>query len=266
MILETYTIKPGGSFGWHAHGAPVAVVVTAGTLTVFDPTRQRVCAVQGRQGAVVRRAGEPRPSRAQRRHEAGEGLRALPRRPEAERHVHPESRARRLQRLSPDEGRSPGLLLKAQRARPLQKKADRRPVCAQPSMYSARASVTPGQLSQGVSRLEVLRDSLDRLAGRLHGVRNHLLQWSDTVHPARVSHRPERAARWCQCCDGARGAFAQERLNGAYSVEGTDRGGRVCAGAAVGYAGEMCGGRRLRWALLGDACFFSACSAGRDRS
>jgi quercetin dioxygenase-like cupin family protein len=37
MILETYTIKPGGSFGWHVHGAPVAVVVTRGTLTVFDP-------------------------------------------------------------------------------------------------------------------------------------------------------------------------------------------------------------------------------------
>src|SRR4051795_10420366 len=36
-ILETYTIKPGGSFGWHVHGAPVAVVVTRGTLTVFDP-------------------------------------------------------------------------------------------------------------------------------------------------------------------------------------------------------------------------------------
>ena len=50
MILETYTIKPGGSFGWHVHGAPVAVVVTRGTLTVFDPTRQRVRAVQGRQG------------------------------------------------------------------------------------------------------------------------------------------------------------------------------------------------------------------------
>ena len=37
MILEKYTIKPGGSFGWHVHGAPVAVVVTGGTLTVFDP-------------------------------------------------------------------------------------------------------------------------------------------------------------------------------------------------------------------------------------
>jgi quercetin dioxygenase-like cupin family protein len=38
MILDTYTIKPGGSFGWHVHGAPVAVVVTGGTLTVFDPS------------------------------------------------------------------------------------------------------------------------------------------------------------------------------------------------------------------------------------
>ena len=38
MILERYTIKPGGSFGWHVHGAPVAVVVTGGTLTVFDPS------------------------------------------------------------------------------------------------------------------------------------------------------------------------------------------------------------------------------------
>jgi quercetin dioxygenase-like cupin family protein len=38
MILETYTLKPGASFGWHAHGAPVAVIVTRGTLTVFDPS------------------------------------------------------------------------------------------------------------------------------------------------------------------------------------------------------------------------------------
>jgi quercetin dioxygenase-like cupin family protein len=38
MILESYKIAPGGSFGWHIHGAPVAVVVTSGTLTVFDPT------------------------------------------------------------------------------------------------------------------------------------------------------------------------------------------------------------------------------------
>ncbi len=38
MILDSITIKPGGNFGWHTHGSPVAVVVTAGTLTVFDPT------------------------------------------------------------------------------------------------------------------------------------------------------------------------------------------------------------------------------------
>jgi quercetin dioxygenase-like cupin family protein len=37
MILDSITIAPGGNFGWHTHGAPVAVVVTGGTLTVFDP-------------------------------------------------------------------------------------------------------------------------------------------------------------------------------------------------------------------------------------
>ena len=36
-ILESYRLAPGGSFGWHTHGAPVAVVVASGTLTVFDP-------------------------------------------------------------------------------------------------------------------------------------------------------------------------------------------------------------------------------------
>jgi len=38
MILDSIRIKPGGNFGWHTHGAPVAVVVTGGTLTVFDPS------------------------------------------------------------------------------------------------------------------------------------------------------------------------------------------------------------------------------------
>ena len=38
MIVESFTILPGGNFGWHTHGSPVAVVVTGGTLTVFDPT------------------------------------------------------------------------------------------------------------------------------------------------------------------------------------------------------------------------------------
>ena len=37
MVLESIRIAPGGSFGWHEHGSPVAVVVTGGTLTVFDP-------------------------------------------------------------------------------------------------------------------------------------------------------------------------------------------------------------------------------------
>jgi quercetin dioxygenase-like cupin family protein len=36
MVLNAITIQPGGSFGWHTHGAPVAVVVKTGTLTVFD--------------------------------------------------------------------------------------------------------------------------------------------------------------------------------------------------------------------------------------
>ena len=38
MLVERITVKPGGNFGWHVHGSPVAVVVTSGTLTVFDPT------------------------------------------------------------------------------------------------------------------------------------------------------------------------------------------------------------------------------------
>jgi quercetin dioxygenase-like cupin family protein len=36
-ILESYRVAPGATFGWHTHGAPVAVVVASGTLTVFDP-------------------------------------------------------------------------------------------------------------------------------------------------------------------------------------------------------------------------------------
>jgi quercetin dioxygenase-like cupin family protein len=37
VILDSIKIAPGGNFGWHTHGAPVAVVVTGGTLTVYDP-------------------------------------------------------------------------------------------------------------------------------------------------------------------------------------------------------------------------------------
>jgi quercetin dioxygenase-like cupin family protein len=38
MIVSSIRVAPGGSFGWHTHTAPVAVVVASGTLTVFDPT------------------------------------------------------------------------------------------------------------------------------------------------------------------------------------------------------------------------------------
>jgi quercetin dioxygenase-like cupin family protein len=38
MALDTITIQPGGSFGWHTHSSAVAVVVQRGTLTVLDPT------------------------------------------------------------------------------------------------------------------------------------------------------------------------------------------------------------------------------------
>ena len=37
MVVDTITVAPGGNFGWHTHGSAVAVVVTSGTLTVFDP-------------------------------------------------------------------------------------------------------------------------------------------------------------------------------------------------------------------------------------
>jgi quercetin dioxygenase-like cupin family protein len=36
MIVEAITVKPGGDFGWHTHGSAVAVVITQGTLTVYD--------------------------------------------------------------------------------------------------------------------------------------------------------------------------------------------------------------------------------------
>lgn len=38
MVVEQITIKPGGDFGWHTHGSAVAVVITQGTLTVYDKT------------------------------------------------------------------------------------------------------------------------------------------------------------------------------------------------------------------------------------
>jgi quercetin dioxygenase-like cupin family protein len=38
IVVESIKIAPGGDFGWHTHGSAVAVVITAGTLTVWDPT------------------------------------------------------------------------------------------------------------------------------------------------------------------------------------------------------------------------------------
>jgi quercetin dioxygenase-like cupin family protein len=38
MIVDSIKIAPGGSFGWHTHGSAVAVVITSGTLTVYDNT------------------------------------------------------------------------------------------------------------------------------------------------------------------------------------------------------------------------------------
>lgn len=50
MILETIKITPGGSFGWHTHGSPVAVVVTNSTLTVFDPAIAKCAAFKVSKG------------------------------------------------------------------------------------------------------------------------------------------------------------------------------------------------------------------------
>ena len=35
-VVTTTTIAPGGSTGWHSHPGPAFIVVTAGTLTVYD--------------------------------------------------------------------------------------------------------------------------------------------------------------------------------------------------------------------------------------
>lgn len=39
--VVSFTVLPGGTFGWHQHGGPVWVIVTSGTLTIYngdDPT------------------------------------------------------------------------------------------------------------------------------------------------------------------------------------------------------------------------------------
>lgn len=36
MLVTSISVDPGGSFGWHTHPGPVLVVVSAGTLNVYE--------------------------------------------------------------------------------------------------------------------------------------------------------------------------------------------------------------------------------------
>jgi quercetin dioxygenase-like cupin family protein len=36
FVMESATIPPGATFGWHYHRTPVVVAITAGTLTLYD--------------------------------------------------------------------------------------------------------------------------------------------------------------------------------------------------------------------------------------
>lgn len=52
IVMEWAKVAPGASFGWHFHRRPVVVVVTAGTLTLYDGsdpacTARRYSAGQG---------------------------------------------------------------------------------------------------------------------------------------------------------------------------------------------------------------------------
>lgn len=52
VVMEWAKVAPGASFGWHFHRRPVAVAVTAGTLTLYDGndpacTARRFSAGQG---------------------------------------------------------------------------------------------------------------------------------------------------------------------------------------------------------------------------
>jgi quercetin dioxygenase-like cupin family protein len=41
ITLVRFSVEPGGTFGWHRHGGPVWVIVTSGTLSIYngdDPT------------------------------------------------------------------------------------------------------------------------------------------------------------------------------------------------------------------------------------
>jgi quercetin dioxygenase-like cupin family protein len=38
IVVAKVTVPPGGSFGWHSHPSAVAVAITSGTLTLYDPS------------------------------------------------------------------------------------------------------------------------------------------------------------------------------------------------------------------------------------
>jgi quercetin dioxygenase-like cupin family protein len=41
MLVTSISVDPGGTFGWHTHPGPVLVAVSAGTLTVYEPSHGR---------------------------------------------------------------------------------------------------------------------------------------------------------------------------------------------------------------------------------
>jgi quercetin dioxygenase-like cupin family protein len=38
LVVVKVKVPPGGSFGWHSHPSAVAVAITSGTLTLYDPS------------------------------------------------------------------------------------------------------------------------------------------------------------------------------------------------------------------------------------
>ena len=36
IVMVQYIVDPGGTFGWHQHSGPVWVIVTSGTLSIYD--------------------------------------------------------------------------------------------------------------------------------------------------------------------------------------------------------------------------------------
>ena len=46
FVMMWTKLQPGASFGWHFHRRPVAVVITAGTLTVYDGSDSKCAAAR----------------------------------------------------------------------------------------------------------------------------------------------------------------------------------------------------------------------------